>query len=270
MASSLICLLLLSQKSTVSVHAWSFTSWWSSSSEECHDKNCNDNNLTNTINASSSSIVTDSNNDIPSNDSPTAQYTAFDSASWAVTSTTLSTKLSPNKQETYDKYIQDCNDAFYQHNSNISSPNNTVCTYNDHERVEMNTHQPSSVYNYTTVGYKKMKTPPALFDLIQKFWNQNKHKSIVEWDHITVYHNLWESPPTIVHIGEEASGGSQTLQTSIWEQTKPILEDWTQHHLSPVSLWGIRSYHNGSILGTVINIYFCSRIKSFDYRFSLE
>jgi hypothetical protein len=54
--------------------------------------------------------------------------------------------------------------------------------------------------------------------------------------------------PTIVHLNQEKSGGSSELQQRVWDLVQPVLEEWTGQHLSPVSLYGIRLYHNNSIL----------------------
>ncbi|KAL3906548.1 MAG: hypothetical protein SGILL_009227, partial [Bacillariaceae sp.] len=122
------------------------------------------------------------------------------------------------------------------------------CEENDLLRIEMNAGQPASVRNYTTTGYKKLHTPPALFAMIQDFWDANKHKSETEWSSVTVYQNSWAAPSEMVHLAREEFGGSNALQKQIFDAAKPILEEWTQHYLEPVSLWGIRVYRNNSIL----------------------
>jgi prolyl 4-hydroxylase len=174
-------------------------------------------------------------------------YTAFDSASWAITSNKLSSVLGTDKQVLYDKYIHDCNRAWYPGDPEKGF-SDRICEINDDNRMKMNRLQPSSVYNYTKEGYKKIRVPPELWSIIKDFWDKNRDKSEVEWSQRTVYHNTWDSHPTIVHLGQEHTGGSRKMQETIWEMTKPILEEWTGQRLSPVSLWGIRSYHNGSIL----------------------
>jgi prolyl 4-hydroxylase len=52
-----------------------------------------------------------------------------------------------------------------------------------------------------------------------------------------------------MHLNEkENHGGGPALQSIIFTETKRVLEDWTGQELSPVSLYGVRLYHNGSIL----------------------
>jgi prolyl 4-hydroxylase len=95
----------------------------------------------------------------------------------------------------------------------------------------------------------KIRTPNDLFRKIFAFYKRNKDKEKVEWDHINTYHNMWEAPPTIVHLNQPLNdGGGMDFQTELWNLIKPILQEWTGQRLSPVSLYGIRIYHNNSIL----------------------
>jgi prolyl 4-hydroxylase len=95
---------------------------------------------------------------------------------------------------------------------------------------------------------QKIKAPKELFALIKDFWDKNRDKSEVEWSQINTYHNMWDSPPTIVHMNQHRMGGSPELQAKIFDMMKEVMEEWTGQILSPVSLYGIRSYHDGSIL----------------------
>lgn len=171
-------------------------------------------------------------------------YTAFDSASWAITSKSLSPILGTDKQSLYDNYIVQCNEAITKENDDkgkTTAPD--VCTVMDETRLKMNANQPKSVFNYTKDGYTKTRVPSDLFDLIKEFFNKNRHLAKIEWQSHTVYHNAWIAPPTMVGLNKD-----KTLINQIQEQIKPILEEWTGQHLSPVSTYGIRMYHNGSIL----------------------
>jgi hypothetical protein len=122
-------------------------------------------------------------------------YTAFDSASWAVTSDELSPILGTNKQVLYDAFIDDCNFAVFKGNQTDMEVNNgRECALQDRYRQRMNREQPMSVYNYTKKGYQKIKAPAPLMDVILEFWNKNRQKAITEWKDINVYHNTWDSP----------------------------------------------------------------------------
>ena len=169
-------------------------------------------------------------------------YTVQDSASWAISSDRLSTILGKDKQKLYDDYMDGCNKAMNR------TSDDDFCRYNDRHRIYMNVEQPSSVYNYTKKGYEKIRAPEELFSIIKEFWEANRDKAEVEWKGTNVYHNTWDAPPTIVHLNQERSGGSAALQNKIWKLVKPILEEWTGQYLEGVSLYGIRLYHNNSIL----------------------
>jgi hypothetical protein len=181
-------------------------------------------------------------------------YTAFDSASWAITSKESSkTKIGPHVQELYDKFIKDCNAAVHSmeglvHHSDALKNKDGICGFQDEYRIKMNSEQPGSVYNYTKEGYKKIKCPEELLAIVKEFWESNRDRAEIEWKDYNVYHNAWESPPTIAHLNQARTGGSKDLQAKIWELVKPVLQNWTGHYLSPVSLYGIRVYHDGSIL----------------------
>lgn len=103
--------------------------------------------------------------------------------------------------------------------------------------------------NYTRMGFKKIKAPEKVFKLIKDFWEANHDKRYIEWKDITVYHNLWDAPPTIADV-QNASlpGGGPQMREAIWSAAKDILEEWTGNYLAPCSIWGIRAYHNNSIL----------------------
>mmetsp|Transcript_20213 Transcript_20213/g.47339 ORF Transcript_20213/g.47339 Transcript_20213/m.47339 type:complete len:429 (-) Transcript_20213:1610-2896(-) len=167
-------------------------------------------------------------------------YSAFDSASWAITSDVLSPMLGADKQLLYDDFIKKCDVA--------TAKGDGVCSRNDNFRHRMNREQPGSVYNFTKHGYAKMKVPTDLYDLIKEHFDKYRDLAEIEWKEYNVYHNMWESPPTIIDINNESSGGSLSLTSVIEEKVKPILEEWTGQKLSPVSTYGIRMYHNGSIL----------------------
>lgn len=60
---------------------------------------------------------------------------------------------------------------------------------------------------------------------------------------------MWDAPPTIVLLNNASvPGGGPEFQAKIWKMASPILEEWTGQELNPVSLYGIRLYHNNSIL----------------------
>jgi len=152
-----------------------------------------------------------------------------------------------DKQELYNDFMEECRVA-------AGSASASYCDAGEDFRIKMNTHQPSSMRNYTRLGFEKIKAPKEMFDLIKNFWIANKDKNESEWGHsVNTYHNMWSSPPSIVNIQEERQGGGLDLTTKVWEAARLTLEEWTGMHLSPCSIWGIRIYHNNSILTTHVD-----------------
>jgi len=162
-------------------------------------------------------------------------YSAFDSASWAITSDVLSPMLGADKQLLYDDFIRKCDVA--------TAKGDGACSRMDNFRHRMNREQPGSVYNFTKHGYAKMKVPTDLNDLIKEHFDKYRDLAEIEWKEYNVYHNIWESPPTIIDINKESSGGSLSLTSVIEEKVKPILEEWTGQKLSPVSVEAFPRFH---------------------------
>ena len=175
-------------------------------------------------------------------------YKAEDDASWAIQSRTLSRKIGPHKQKLYDEFISNCFKTL-EESGYIQEEGENICVADEDYRTYMNTHQPGSMTNFTKFGYAKIKTPKRRYDLINTFYQNNRHRDVIEWPKINSYHNLWDAPCTIIHLNaKENSGGGPYLQAKLFEATKTVLEDWTGQELLPVSLYGIRIYHNRSIL----------------------
>ena len=162
--------------------------------------------------------------------------------SWAIKSKKLSNLLG-DKQSLYDSFIQGCN-------ASSGSPNDALaaCELGEDVRIKMNNIQPMSMRNYTKNGFLKIKAPAETFQLIKEFWDQNREKNETEWHSTNTYHNMWDSPPTLISIQERSKGGGPELAAAVWESARETLEEWTGMHLSPCSLWGIRIYSNNSIL----------------------
>jgi hypothetical protein len=173
-------------------------------------------------------------------------YRAEDDVSWAIHSPQLSTLLGDHTQKLYDEFITNCKKAVAETDDN---DNPRICLDDEENRMLMNKYQPASVYNYTRQGFAKIRAPEKMFKLISKFYRLNQGRDTKEWKQINTYHNLWDAPPTICHLNQrENSGGGPHLQAILFGQAKRVLEDWTGQELAPVSLYGIRLYHNGSIL----------------------
>lgn len=75
-------------------------------------------------------------------------------------------------QSRYDNYIQGCVDFYNKH----KSPKGQRCIDGERQRIQMTLTQPASVYNYTTMGFTKIRAPEHVFSLIKEFWNKNRGK----------------------------------------------------------------------------------------------
>mmetsp|Transcript_26147 Transcript_26147/g.43609 ORF Transcript_26147/g.43609 Transcript_26147/m.43609 type:complete len:446 (+) Transcript_26147:230-1567(+) len=166
--------------------------------------------------------------------------------SWAVKSKTIEW---PHVQSLYNGFIDNCRVA-------AGTPKKAaqICEDGENFRLNMNSHQPTSMRNYTRMGFKKIKAPLETFRLIQDFWQTNREQhNETEWHSINTYHNMWHAPPDIVNIQLAESGGGPNITQKVWESARLTLEEWTGMHLSPCSIWGIRIYHNDSILTTHVD-----------------
>lgn len=167
-------------------------------------------------------------------DEVSPQYTAYDDVSWAIKNVTLRHQY---HQDRYDRFMKECRKA------------SSYCKGKEALRLYMNQEQPASVYNYTTTGYLKRRTPPMLWKLIHDFYQNNKGQEVVEYEKsINPYHNTWDRHTEIVRLDNVTLGGGPHLQALISRGVRPILEAWTGQKLAPVSVYGIRFYRNESIL----------------------
>lgn len=177
-------------------------------------------------------------------------YGPSDDASWAIQSRRVSNLLSSNKQSIYDNHIKECNLAAMEDQKQAGGKlDRRFCSFNDGIRMRMNRNQPSSVYNYTAMGFEKIRAPSKLFETIRDFYYENKDKRSQEWSSINTYQNLWDIPSTIVRLEDDRlTGGGEKIKAQVWEEAQKLLEAWTGQHLRAVSLYGVREYHRGSIL----------------------
>lgn len=169
-------------------------------------------------------------------------YGASDDASWTIQSSKISTMLAYGKQEFYDNYIEKCEVAAMEYHKQQGLQHDTrFCRHNDDYRINMNRLQPASVYNYTDMGFKKIRAPLKLFNAVRDFYEINKNKSAIEWTSVNTYQNLWDVPSTFVQLEDDSLvGGGREIQDLVWEEARLVLEEWTGQKLKPVSLYGVR------------------------------
>ncbi len=100
--------------------------------------------------------------------------------------------------------------------------------------------------NYTTVGFHKVRTPPEITTVLNKFWKRqftsNDNIPNENWSRGDTYTNHWSSPTKLLSIMDSSS------RKIIWDASKEVLEQWTGVELSPSSMYGVRIYTNGSVL----------------------
>merc|ERR1712190_385167 len=151
-----------------------------------------------------------------------------------------------NRQKLYEHYLEGCRKLY-------PGP---ACDDSEQARIEMSIRQPQSMVNYTDIGFKKIRAPKALFELLSDFWEKNKHRKEPEgWQHGNSYVNHWENKSYMASVeNQRLEGGGQTLKSLIWEYSEHIIQGWTkQENLRTTSLYGIRIYEEGAILATHVD-----------------
>jgi prolyl 4-hydroxylase len=129
------------------------------------------------------------------------------------------------------------------------------CYVTEVQRLKMSMDQPKSQHNYTELGFKKLKLPQHVWELLSKFYEMNKaHAKEEKWSRGYTYVNHWESPSYMVSV-EDASlfGGGAKLKQEVWDGVKPIIEEWVGREIVPTSQYGIRIYTNNSVLATHVD-----------------
>lgn len=123
------------------------------------------------------------------------------------------------------------------------------CAQEEANRLWMNQHQPGSVVNYTATGFLKTRAPTKVRRLLQDVWDRYQVNETMELTSATAmaqpYHNHWDSECTMIDILQI---GGPSLQAQIADALRPLLEEWTGMRLAITSVYGIRIYHNQSIL----------------------
>ena len=124
------------------------------------------------------------------------------------------------------------------------------CDTTENDRIEMSKRQPMSMLNYTDTGFKKIKAPKAVMDLLTAHWEKNKANMKKEnWAAGNVYVNHWDSPTYMVSVEDSSlRGGGYKLKQAIWDAAKSTIEAWTGMEQKPTSMYGIRAYTDGAIL----------------------
>jgi len=153
-----------------------------------------------------------------------------------------------DRQKFYDEFLDSCIKYY-------GRKGGSRCLASEQGRYEMSLRQPKSMRNYTDLGYQKIKTPDSLFKLIKEFWDANKDKAKPEqWGVANTYTNNWQCPTYMVSVEDSSlRGGGYSLKQKIWDHARNTISEWTGQELTPCSLYGIRVYKEGAILGTHVD-----------------
>lgn len=152
-----------------------------------------------------------------------------------------------NKQKDYDDFLEGCHKQYPKYKQ--------ACDSTERDRVEMSIRQPASMQNYTDIGFKKIRAPEAMFNMLKKFWEENKDKKTNEnWPKGNTYTNHWLAPTYMVSVeNTKLRGGGSVLKQMIWDAARDTIQEWTGEELTQCSLYGIRVYTEGAILATHVD-----------------
>jgi prolyl 4-hydroxylase len=112
--------------------------------------------------------------------------------SWPITSTNFrcGDRLGDRKK-VYEDFMNGCREHYGKKGDR--------CDTVEQDRLEMSLRQPQSMVNYTSTGYKKIKAPKEVMELLIKHWERNKDKKKPEqWFLGNTYVNHWTAPTSMV------------------------------------------------------------------------
>lgn len=100
------------------------------------------------------------------------------------------------------------------------------------------------------MGYKKLRAPKELWDIIKEFWDKNHGKERKEgWPRGETSTNHWIAPTYLLDLGDgNLEGGGSAILQKLHEAARSTLEEWCGQELTPTHIYGVRSYTTGSIL----------------------
>ena len=166
--------------------------------------------------------------------------------------------LGMDANERYQQYIQGCVDFYNTITDSNKSQRGQRCLDNEEDRIEMTLRQPQSVYNYTKMGFTKIRAPDQVFSLLKEFYDQNVGSEKPEkWIPGNIYTNHWSSPSHMLSVEDtKLIGGGYVLKQHIWNAARDTIEAWTGHKQAECSLYGIRIYREGAMLAPHVGTFF--------------
>ena len=100
-----------------------------------------------------------------------------------------------------------------------------------------------NIANFTRIGFQKDTLPKPLFEKLIKFYHDNRAQQVEETGAKGFIENTGASPKSssLVEL-------TPALQKDIHSCLRPVLELWSGIRLDPTYVYGIRIYHNGTVL----------------------
>lgn len=147
-----------------------------------------------------------------------------------------------DRKQAYEDFMAGCREHYGRKGNR--------CDSTEDDRITMSIRQPQSMVNFTDTGFKKIRAPKEVMELLYAHYERNKDQQKQEvWPAGNVYVNHWESPTYMISVEDTGlRGGGFGLKRQIWDATKKTIEQWTQMELRPTSMYGIRVYTEGAVL----------------------
>lgn len=99
-----------------------------------------------------------------------------------------------DRKKIYEDFMQSCRDHY--------GPKKGIrCDSTEDDRIEMSVRQPRSMVNYTDTGFKKIKAPKKVFDLLKNHWDNNKDLATEE---VWTVGNVYGEFVVMLHVSEAA------------------------------------------------------------------
>jgi prolyl 4-hydroxylase len=117
-----------------------------------------------------------------------------------------------DRQKAYNDFMDGCRKQY--------GTKGNRCDSVEDDRLNMSLRQPQSMVNYTSVGFKKIKAPKEVMNLLTKHWEKNKeHKKAEVWTAGNVYVNHWDSPTYMVVSAHFCNTSKHCLVVSVSHST---------------------------------------------------
>ena len=98
-----------------------------------------------------------------------------------------------DRKQAYEDFMEGCRQT-YGRKANR-------CDSTEEDRIRMSLRQPQSMVNYTDTGYKKIRAPKEVMELLYAHYERNKVEQKEEvWPAGNVYVNHWESPTYMIQM----------------------------------------------------------------------